>query len=276
MAAEKSISHVLAEVFRRGGMKRSVQRAQLVVMWPRVAGAKLSRFTKATSFRDGVLFVETTDSETAMHLGLQRERFLTVFHDYGMATIKDIRFRPGRIDEPQAAAEPLAAEADSADLQPLARSLGELDLAGDLARQALSAASGIALTRTRRRQLGWQPCIVCTSLCENGGLCTTCSRYSGETGTQRAARLLVADPSVPTGWLTDDQRAVAAWLAAAQVDRLMLELLPQVLADQRLLPQLELIASNWLVLSLGVNAELISAADWLRLPERIVRVLGRG
>ena len=275
MPAEKPIAHVLAEVFRRGGMKRSVQRAQLVVMWPRVAGAELSRFTKASSFRDGVLYVETTDSETAMHLGLQRERFVRVFHDYGLTGVRDIRFRPGRIDEPAKPAQALAAEADSSDLQPLALRLGQLDLSEEVAAEALKAAGGIALTRTRRRQLGWQPCIICTALCERGGLCMTCSRYSAETGTQRAARLLVADPAHPTPWLTEDQRAVAAWLAAAQVDRLLLELLPQVLADQRLLPQLELLAGNWLVLSTGTPAERLEDADWLRLPERIARVLGR-
>lgn len=276
MPAEKPISHILAEVFRRGGMKRSVQRAQLVVMWPRVAGAELSRFTKASSFRDGVLYVETTDSETAMHLGLQRERFLKAFHSYGLTVVRDIRFRPGRIEEPPAAVQPLAEEADSADLQPLAQRLGQLDLAENVASEALKAAGGIALTRTRRRQLGWQPCIICTALCEHGGLCSTCRRYSEETGTQRAARLLVADPVQVTGWLTEDQRAVAAWLATAQIDRLMLELLPQVLADQRLLPQLELLAGNWLVLSLGTPADRLTDADWLGLPERIARVLGRG
>lgn len=276
MPAEKPIARVLAEVFRRGGMKRSVQRAQIVVMWPRVAGSELSRFTKASSFRDGVLYVETTDSETAMHLGLQRERFVKVFHEYGLMTVKDIRFRPGRIDEPPAAASPLPAEADSIDLQPLTRSLGELDLSENVASEALKAAGGIALTRTRRRQLGWQPCIICTALCEQGGLCTTCSRYSAEYGTQRAARLLIAGPEHPVSWLTEDQRAVAAWLAAAQVNRHMLELLPQVLADQRLLPQLELLAGNWLVLSTGVPAAQLTDADWLKLPARIARVLGHG
>lgn len=276
MPAEKPISRVLAEVFRRGGMKRSVQRAQIVVMWPRVAGSELSRFTKASSFRDSVLYVETTDSETAMHLGLQRERFVKVFHEHGLMTVKDIRFRPGRIDEPPAPASPLPAEADSADLQPLTRSLGELDLSEDVASEALKAAGGIALTRTRRRQLGWRPCIICTTLCEQGGLCTTCARYSAEYGTQRAARLLISEPEHPVSWLTEDQRAVAAWLAAAQVDRHMLELLPQVLADQRLLPQLELLAGNWLVLSTGTPAAKLTDADWLKLPARIARVLGRG
>src|SRR5690554_4697886 len=68
MAREKPVSVVLDEVFRRGGMKRSLKRAQVVVLWTRVAGRELSRFTRARAFRDGVLFVDTSDSETAMHL----------------------------------------------------------------------------------------------------------------------------------------------------------------------------------------------------------------
>lgn len=275
MAAEKPVAHVLAELFRRGGMKRSVRRAQVVVFWPRIAGPGLSRFTRASTFRDGILFVETTDSETAMHLGLQRERFLKAFSDAGFTGIRDIRFRPGRIEDETAPVKPAVSQPDSADLLPLQHSLGELDLPENVAAGALQAAAGIALARTRRRQQGWQPCVICGALSEGAGLCLTCQRYADEPGTQRAARQLVAEPEARTAWLTAEQRAVAAWLAASSVDRLMLQLLPQVLADQRLLPQLELLAGNWLVLSLGTPARELSDSDWLELPERIARVLGR-
>lgn len=275
MAAEKPVAHVLAELFRRGGMKRSVQRAETVVIWPRIAGPGLSRFTRASTFRDGILFVETTDSETAMHLGLQRERFLKAFSDYGFTGVRDIRFRPGRIEDVTKPRKAPVSQPDSADLLPLQRSLGELDLPEDVATGALQAAAGIALARTRRKQQGWQPCVICAALSEESGLCLTCKRYTDEPGTQRAARQLVADPDARVAWLTAEQREVAAWLAASSVDRLMLQLLPQVLADQRLLPQLELLASNWLVLSLGVRAGELTETDWLQLPERIARVLGR-
>lgn len=275
MATEKPVAHVLAELFRRGGMKRSVQRAGIVVIWPRIAGPGLSRFTRASTFRDGILFVETTDSETAMHLGLQRDRFLKAFSSSGFTGVRDIRFRPGRIEDAEEPVRPPVSEADTADLLPLQRSLGQLDLSETVATDALKAADGIALARTRRRNMGWQPCVVCGTLSEQTGLCLTCSRYADEPGTQRAARVLVADPEALTAWLTAEQREVAAWLAAAQVDRLMQTLLPQVLADQRLLPQLELLASNWLVLSLNRTVRELNETDWLQLPERIARVLGR-
>ena len=73
------VSDVLAEVFKRGGMKRAVKRAEAVLLWSQVVGPEVAKFTEAKSLQDGVLFVEVTDSETAMHLSLQRQRFIDVY-----------------------------------------------------------------------------------------------------------------------------------------------------------------------------------------------------
>lgn len=273
--AEKNVADVLAELFRRAGMRRQVQRAQLVLMWPRVAGPELSRFTKASSFRDGVLYVDTTDSETAMHLGLQRTRFLESFHRSGARELKDIRFRPGRIDEPLPDKDPLPEAADEADLAPLEAALAGSQLPEGLAEAASRAASGIARTRTMRRQLGWQPCAVCDGLTEKPGLCLTCRRYAEAPATARAAQELSRDPEATVPWLTEAQRDVAAWLAAAELARQVQQLLPKTLADQQLLPELEQLAGRWLVLRLGKPAATLTDQDWLQLPEAVGRVLGR-
>lgn len=273
--AEKNVADVLAELFRRAGMRRQVQRAQLVIMWPRIAGPELSRFTKAAAFKDGVLYVDTTDSETAMHLGLQRTRFLESFHRSGARELKDIRFRPGRISEPEPEAAPLPEVAAEADLAGLEAALADLPLPAELADAASKAASGIARTRTMRRQLGWEPCAVCSGLTEKPGLCLTCSRYAQAPATARAAQVLSRDPEAAVPWLTEAQRDVAAWQAAAEVARQVQTLLPKTLADQRLLPELEQLAGRWLVLHLGRPAAALTDQDWLLLPAAVGRVLGR-
>lgn len=275
MGAEKKLAEVLGEVFRRGGMKRPLKRAQLVIMWPRVAGPELSRFTEASGFRDGVLFVTTTDSETAMHLGLQRNRFVAAFHEFGHRELRDIRFRPGRVPPPAAEPRSLPAVPDDSELQPLRRSLEGLDLSVDLQEAAERAAVGIATGRTRRRSLGWRPCLVCGELCESGKLCVTCQRYAGEHVVVSSVQRLVQQPQMETPWLTEAQRQVATWLAGQRLEELMNSLLPQVISDPRLRPQLEHLAGNWLRLAAAPGAGKAGAPERHRLPERVARVLGQ-
>ena len=271
----RNVKSVLAEVMRNNGMIRPLRRAQLVLLWQRVAGEELSRFTHATGFRDGVLYVSTTDSETAMHLGLQRGRFIEAFHELGHRQLKDISFRPGRVEpkpvvEPPPPAVPLAE--DLAALQQGLEGLGLQDGVHEAARQA---AVGIATGRAARRNLGWKPCAVCGELTENPKLCITCDRYAGSQRVLSTVRQLVNQPLLETPWLTGGERQVTAWLARLQLEALMQALMPQVVADQRLRPQLEHLAGNWLSLTLGVDPSRLEDADWRKLPERTARLLGR-
>ncbi len=275
MSAEKTAAELLAELFRRGGMTRAVNRARLVVLWPRIAGPKLGRFTRARSFRDGILWVDTSDSETAMHLSLQRERFLQAFRSAGHRELKDIRFVPGRIEADVAAAADLPAEPAEEDVAALTGALAGLELPQEVARSALLAGKGIARTRTMRRSLGWLPCQVCGTLAETVGICFTCERYSREAGTVRAARELQHDPAAAVPWLTDDQKLVAVWLSSGRLEQHLQQLLPQVIADEKLRPQLEQLALNWLSLRHGLDADELTDDHWTALPANILRVLGR-
>ena len=76
---ERHVSELLAEVFRRGGLKRGVRRAEAVLLWRRLVGPELAAFSAAKVLRDGVLYVNVSDSETAMHLSLERQRFITSY-----------------------------------------------------------------------------------------------------------------------------------------------------------------------------------------------------
>ena len=74
-----NVADLLAEAFKRGGLRRGVKRAEAVLLWPQVVGAALAKFTEAKSLQDGVLYVEVADSETAMHLSFQRAKFVNVY-----------------------------------------------------------------------------------------------------------------------------------------------------------------------------------------------------
>ena len=53
------------------------------------AMADVARFSEAKALQDGTLYVEVPDSETAMHLSMQRQRFLDVYR--GRFSVREVR-----------------------------------------------------------------------------------------------------------------------------------------------------------------------------------------
>ncbi len=185
MARRDGLTHVgdaLNQFFQRGGMKRSLKRAEAVLLWPRVAGPEVARFSTARAVQAGVLYVDVDDSETAMHLSLQRRRFLAVYHDtYRVSEIKEIRFQAGRAVRPATAADAPAAGAGSApahgaaadpappapepqELTRLVRQLGELDLTEDVSALLLNAGRALLSLRAKQRAAGYAECPTCGAL----------------------------------------------------------------------------------------------------------------
>lgn len=275
--AERHVKNFIGEVFRRGGMRRAVRRAEAVLMWPRIAGPNLARFTRARSLKDGVLFVDVPDSETAMHLSLQRARFLAAYDArFGSREVREIRFRTGRA--PDAKAEQPAATAPAPDpdeLVSLTRSLGGLDLPEPLMGPALAAARAMLAHRSRARAAGWTPCPHCTALSPEPGPCDACRRHLRAPRVLRAADRLVMNPADPLGDLAAEEAAVARALAAEALDARLDELLPQVLASPALAPQLERAARHRLALDDGVSPDVVDDDDHARLDPRVARALGR-
>lgn len=275
------VSEVLAEVFRRGGMKRAVKRAEAVLLWPQVVGTDVARFTEAKALQDGTLFVEVPDSETAMHLSMQRQRFLDVYRGrFAVREVREIRFRVGRRTPPPAEEPPPRADADPAEVAQLARELGRLDLPDALAAPTMKAARAMLEDRARKRALGWRPCRHCGALCgdrddEDDPSCDSCRRYALDPKVDHAAHRLAVDPDAATPLLSEDERAVAAHRAERYLDATLLELLPQVLADPKHRIQLESAARNLLALKLRKPPSAVDRDDDVHLDPRIVRALGR-
>jgi hypothetical protein len=272
-----SVEEVLSEVFRRGRMRRGVRRAEAVLLWPQVAGPEVAKFTAAKSLQDGILFVEVSDSETAMHLSLQRQRFLDVYHGkFGIKEVRELRFRVGYRPPPSPpAAKPAAAPVDPKALAELTRTLGALELPDALAGPAMRLAKAMLAYRARREAEGWKPCPTCESLCDTGGLCHSCQRYYESPRVRRAAELLAVDPERDTPLLSPEERQVAVHLAKEHLTLRLQELLPQVLAEPRFKAQLESAARCYLAHVLGKPLDAVADEDFDRLEPRVARALGR-
>lgn len=300
----RHVSELLAEFFRRNGLKRSMRRAEAVLLWPRVVGADVARFSSARALRDGVLFVDVSDSETAMHLSLQRSRFLKVFHDtYRVNDVKEIRFQVGRVGESSRASDdgtvqtPLV-EADPGKREELARRLDTLGLPSEVGSVVQQAGERLLALTARRRAEGWQACPTCGALHDGpirpitqreealatAGrrdpeveldrlLCGACRRYAQEGRVRAAAMRLRLDPMLSTPNLADDERAVAVLLACQQLDILLRELMPAAVSDPRLLPELEQVTRCRVGLSLNLPAADVKAEDVQRFDPRLARLL---
>ena len=273
----QNVSDLLAEVFKKGGLKRGVKRAEAVLLWPQVVGAKVARFTEAKTLQDGVLYVEVQDSETAMHLGFQRQKFVNVYAaKFGVKDVKDVRFRLGRrplLEEtpPQKKAAP----PDPKALAELSRAVSQAELSDELIRRAMGAAKAMLSWRAAREAEGWRACDVCSGLTPTRGLCVTCARYAEFPKVRTASRTLAVAPSQATPLLSDDERAVAVFQAKAYLSEKVQELLPQVLADPAYKPHLEFAARCYLAHMLDKPLNDVDEDDLSHLDARIARALGR-
>ncbi|MDZ7800252.1 MAG: DciA family protein [Trueperaceae bacterium] len=274
---EKHVRDLISEVFRRGGMRRAVRRAEAVLAWPRIVGAKMARFTTARALEGGVLFVDVPDSETAMHLSLQREQFLEAYRErFGQRDVRDIRFRAGRPSAAEAPPAPPAPPAvDEAESSALERELGRLDLPDGVAGPTLAAAHAMLRHRVRARADGWTPCPHCGALSPGTQPCDACRRHRAAPRVVRAAEGLALDPTLAMGAFGDDERAVARDLAVERLDARMLELLPEVLASPRLAPQLAAAARNRVALARGCDPFDVNLDDVGGLDPRVARALRR-
>lgn len=300
----RSAGDLLAELFRRKGMRRSLKRAEAVLLWPRVVGRDVARFSVARGFADGVLYVDVTDSETAMHLSLQRQRFLAVYHDtYGLHEVKDVRFQAGRVtgdaddgeEEPGGAPSP-----DPAEVASLESAVAAASLPDDVAAVARGAARALAAHWARQRAAGHTACPTCGALHDgvltglaprdrrlaelgrdseglrDRELCPSCRRAAREPRVVAAARRLALDPSEPHPELAPEEAAVARRLATLYLEDTVTDLLPRVVSDPALRPHLERAARCLAALRTGKGEGDLTDDDLRLLDERVARVLGWG
>jgi hypothetical protein len=287
-------SKALAELFARAGMKRRLKRAEAVLLWPQVVGS-VARFSTAKRLQDGVLIVEVQDSETAMHLTHQRHRFIDAYHTrFGVSELKDIHFRVGRALPAASAAtsssspEDLPAP-DPKALAELAKNINTLELPEALAASALQAAKAMLRLQAARRAQGQPSCPTCgivigvpaisegsptQTIQDSSKLCRTCTRYSTLIGVQRASQMLAVNPDQHTPNLSEDERAVAVYLAMHHLEARIDELLPFVLAEPQHKVVLEAAVRCYLAHRLRKSLSTVTEDDFRVLEPQLQRLLG--
>lgn len=298
----RSAGDLLAEVFRRQGMRRSLRRAEAVLLWPRVVGREVARFSSARAFEGGVLYVDVTDSETAMHLNMQRQRFIAVYHEtYGITELKDVRFQAGRLtaDAGQPGeAEAAGPEPDPSDVAALQQAVEAAALPGDIAEVARSAARTLATYWAKQRAAGHTTCPTCgvlhdavvsglapreRRLAELGReneslrdreLCPSCRRAAREPRVVGAAHRMALDPDAPHPELAVEEAAVARRLAVIYLEDTLEDLLPRAVSDPSLRPHLERAARCMAALATGKGVDELGDEDLHAVDERVARVLG--
>ncbi len=276
-SASRGVSDLLAEVFKKGGLKRGVKRAEAVLLWPQVVGAKVARFTEAKTLQDGVLYVEVQDSETAMHLSFQRQKFVNVYAaKFGVRDVKDVRFRTGRRPLLEESPPPKkTVPPNPRALAELSRAVAQAELSDELTQRAMGAAKAMLSWRAEREAEGWRSCDVCGGLTPKPGLCVTCARYAEFPKVRTAGRALAVAPGQATPLLSEDERTVAVFQARAYLAEKVQELLPQVLADPTYRPHLEFAARCYLAHFLEKPLAEVNEDDFSHLDARIARALGR-
>ncbi|MGL4610001.1 MAG: DUF721 domain-containing protein [Trueperaceae bacterium] len=269
------VSDILADVFSKSSMKRGMKRAEAVLMWRHVVGPDVAKFSEAKTLQDGILYVEVPDSETSMHLSLQRQKFLDVYKvKFKVQDIYDIRFRVGRLENKgeKRREKEVAIHVDPKALAQLTKSLTDLPEA--LAQPTMQAARAMLAHRERKLAEGWQACRLCSALSENE-ICDACQRYMTEHKVLLSSETLMKQPLEPTPFLSDEERGVAIHVAKEKLKERMAELLPFVLADRAYKTELERVSRNFLALTLNKIPEQLTDADLDLLDGRVARALGR-
>ncbi len=282
--AERHVSELLGAFFSRQGMVRAVRRAEAVVAWPRIVGPKLAGMAQARSLKDGVLFVDVSDSETAMHMALERPRILEAYERaLGRREIRDVRFVAGRKgsseDETNNREDPAQSDSsvaiDQEAWHALTSPLTEMALPDDLESMTIQVARALLAHRARAEAAGWRACPTCGAWSPNELGCDACLRYREQAHVRALSDQFMVMPETPASHLSEEEVSVARALAVEQLDAMLRRLLTQVLASPSLLPQLAVAARNRVALAEGIAAESVSDHDLMRLDPRVARALGR-
>lgn len=124
------LADVLQRVVRGLDIEKKLLSHSIEPAWPRAAGARLAKHTRAAKLRDGVLTVEARSASWLNEVAMMREPLKARLNtELGEHRVKELRFRLGGafppLVEPVAPAEPTDAELASA-----RRSLAEAGLDG--------------------------------------------------------------------------------------------------------------------------------------------------
>jgi predicted nucleic acid-binding Zn ribbon protein len=100
MAKPEKASDILGRLTKRMGIAARLENEKAVVLWGEAVGQGIARKARATSVRDGILFVTVQNSMWLQELALLKESIISKINSQvGSDVIEDIVFRVGDPDK---------------------------------------------------------------------------------------------------------------------------------------------------------------------------------
>ncbi|AEB12780.1 DUF721 domain-containing protein [Marinithermus hydrothermalis] len=240
-------SELLATLLRKYRLEAGFKRGRVLHLWPQVAGPVLAGITEPLRFADGTLVVRVQDAVAAHHLTYQRQAFLERYaHHLGEDVVREIRFVTGPV---RSAPPPAPPPPEPPPPLPLEAARKLEDLAARVPeelRPKVQAAGARLLAHLEAAPS--PPCPVC-GVPAGPQPCRHCQRLLADPVVQREAERLTRRPLASR--LEGDLEAAARYLATAQLEAQLNELLPQATQQPELLPMLADIARRYLQLRTG-------------------------
>lgn len=235
----KTLRNLLGLALEELSSPQALQQGQALALWPEIAGAQLSRLSKAQSLRSGTLWVKVTDSTLAHQLTYLREEFLRRYNERLPGAVREIRFSEG-YQPPPPPDEPL---------DPLPLSPEEQRWLDELSQRAPQLAevtrkAGAALLR-RLKAASAPPCPIC-GVPSPEVPCRHCRGLLELKWVQKEAERLARNPV--RHHLEGELGQAARYLALQKLRTDLEELLPSALNDPSLLPLLRDLAKRYLSL----------------------------
>ena len=94
-----ALADALSGWIRRSGMRKRLELAEVIEMWPELVGPQIAAVTEAVSVSpDGTLLVRVKSPGWATELGLMTPRILARVNGSKAGRIKHVRWMVGRFD----------------------------------------------------------------------------------------------------------------------------------------------------------------------------------
>lgn len=151
----------IRHIFERQGLAREFLEQEPLLLWPRVAGAQMSRLTQPVIVRNGILFIEAANHVVAQQLSLMKNAYLNKLNAFlSEGRLADLRFSVrGSVRHPTKE----AGEAEQLSLLEQENLEKLLDETSDPKLRETMRQLFLALAKKDRARatLKWKPCEVC-------------------------------------------------------------------------------------------------------------------
>ena len=171
----------IRRIFERQGLGKEFIEQEPLLLWPRVAGEKLSRLTQPLRVRQGVLYVEAANHVVAQQLSLMKDAYLNRLNAFvSEGRVVDLRFRVGDSSRPSRAEVPEVEQLSLLEREKLSHLLDEAK-DPDLRKAFESVILALARWDRERAVRGCARCAICGIHHDGEGEICYCCQLEGQT-----------------------------------------------------------------------------------------------